>query len=196
MLAVVTVPACHRQPWNSTCFLEIEWEIRISVFKQSLREVWAWLASLVLVSIGEWCGWWTFCAVTVGKNMCRVEVCVFIIVTIVSIVVPAAYERAKVHAIVCLVDKAISDWCKDQIRCRMFYDVLFSLPLPLIAIDFLEECNSVQRCFWAILGGIPESFRISSVLHKDDFLTNFFMLIISFDFCFPNFLDSACINES
>ena len=79
--------------------------------------------------------------------MCRVEICVFIIVTIVGIVVPTAYERAKVHAIVCLVDKAISDWCKDQIRCSMFYDVLFSLPLPFIAIDFLEECNSVKRCF-------------------------------------------------
>ena len=76
-----------------------------------------------------------------------VEICVFIIVTIVGIVVPTAHERAQVHAIVCLVDKAISDWSKDQIRCSMLYDVLFSLPLPFIAIDFLEKCNSVQRCF-------------------------------------------------
>ena len=74
-----------------------------------------------------------------------VEVSVLVIVTVVLVVEPTAYECVEIRTIVCFENEAVSDRGVDGIRSSQLVDVVLSLPLPLIAVDLFEECYGVER---------------------------------------------------
>ena len=125
--------------------------------------------------------------------MGRIEVSVFVIVTVVLVIEPTADECVQICAVVCFEYEAVPDRGVDSIRSSQLVDVVLSLPLPLIAVDFFEECNGVERYLRAVLRGVPEHLRVACSCDVYDLLANFFMLAVSFE-C-EYFLDCACIDE-